>query len=170
MNPTRCHTIVTTPLGPLTLVAEDDRLSGVYFEDQRHAPHPERLGPYRPGGLPERLASLTDQLEAYFAGELTTFDVELAPSGTAFQLRVWEALSEIPYGETRSYGDIARRVGQAGAARAVGLANGRNPIGLIVPCHRVIGTDGSLTGYGGGVERKRALLALEAGAGRLFAV
>ncbi len=109
------------------------------------------------------------QLEEYFAGERTSFDIPLAPEGAPFEREVWRALEEIPYGETVSYGEIARRVGQPTAARAVGTANGRNPIAVIVPCHRVIGADGSLTGYGGGLERKRLLLELERGQGRLGA-
>lgn len=102
-----------------------------------------------------------EQLGAYFAGELTSFDLDLELVGTEFQRRVWEALRTIPYGETRSYGEIALQIGAPGAFRAVGLANGRNPIGIIVPCHRVIGASGALTGYGGGLDRKRALLDLE---------
>lgn len=102
-----------------------------------------------------------DQLAQYFAGERTAFDVELELAGTPFQRRVWTALRDIPYGETRSYGQIAALLGAPGASRAVGLANGRNPVSVIVPCHRVIGANGSLTGYGGGVERKRLLLGLE---------
>jgi O-6-methylguanine DNA methyltransferase len=98
------------------------------------------------------------QLDAYFAGELSTFDLEMNLLGTPFQQRVWSQLCDIPYGETISYGELARRVGNANASRAVGLANGRNPIALIVPCHRVIGANGSLTGYGGGLERKTWLL------------
>lgn len=102
-----------------------------------------------------------EQLEAYFAGELEEFTLELAPAGTPFQQRVWRALLEIPFGTTESYGALARRIGLPQAARAVGLANGRNPISIVIPCHRVIGADGSLTGYGGGLERKRWLLAHE---------
>jgi methylated-DNA-[protein]-cysteine S-methyltransferase len=108
------------------------------------------------------------QLEAYFAGELREFDLPLAPEGSEFQLRVWEQLRAIPYGETISYGELARRVGDPAAARAVGLANGRNPLPVIVPCHRVIGADGALTGFGGGLERKRRLLELEAGVASLL--
>jgi methylated-DNA-[protein]-cysteine S-methyltransferase len=108
-------------------------------------------------------ADLRRQLDAYFAGELRDFDLQLAPTGTPFQLDVWRALRAIPYGATASYGEIARAVGQPGAARAVGGANNRNPIAIVVPCHRVIGAGGSLTGYGGGLDRKRLLLALEAG-------
>jgi methylated-DNA-[protein]-cysteine S-methyltransferase len=102
------------------------------------------------------------QLQAYFGGELTEFDVPLAPEGTAFQRTVWKALLEIPYGETRSYGELARSIGNPAAVRAVGAANGRNPIGIIVPCHRVIGSSGKLVGYGGGLPMKQMLLALEA--------
>ena len=101
------------------------------------------------------------QLEAYFAGELTTFNVDLELAGTEFQRRVWAALQTIPYGETRSYGQIADQIGSPSASRAVGMANGHNPISIIVPCHRVIGSSGKLTGYGGGIERKQALLELE---------
>lgn len=110
---------------------------------------------------PSAFRDVADQLAAYFAGELTEFDLALDPSGTPFQLTVWAALRTIPYGQTRSYADIARQIGSPTASRAVGLANGRNPISIIVPCHRVIGANGSLTGYGGGIERKRALLDLE---------
>ena len=109
------------------------------------------------------LAEPRRQLAAYFAGELEDFDLPLAPGGTPFQLQVWRALCAIPYGATASYGEIARAVGQPAAARAVGKANNRNPIAIVIPCHRVIGADGSLTGYGGGLDRKRHLLALEAG-------
>jgi methylated-DNA-[protein]-cysteine S-methyltransferase len=126
--------------------------------------------PGRPRALPadwtrneEPFAEVRRQLDAYFAGELEDFDLRLAPSGTRFQLQVWSALRAIPYGATASYGEIARTVGQPGAARAVGGANNRNPIAIVVPCHRVIGASGSLTGYGGGLDRKRRLLALEAG-------
>jgi len=104
---------------------------------------------------------LTRSTNAYFAGELVDFDVELDLRGTEFQQRVWEALLTIPYGETRSYGEIAEQIGAPGAARAVGLANGHNPVAIIVPCHRVIGANGSLTGYGGGLDRKQTLLELE---------
>jgi methylated-DNA-[protein]-cysteine S-methyltransferase len=104
-----------------------------------------------------------DQLDAYFAGERRDFDLQLAPEGTPFRQEVWSALRDIPYGETRSYGQLAAQIGRPGAARAVGLANGRNPIAIVVPCHRVIGSNRSLTGYAAGVERKRQLLELETG-------
>ena len=112
---------------------------------------------------PGPFASVQRQLSEYFEGRRDTFDVSLVMDGSPFERSVWRALQEIPYGETVSYGEIARRVGQPSAARAVGLANGRNPIAVIVPCHRVIGADGTLTGYGGGLERKRVLLELESG-------
>jgi methylated-DNA-[protein]-cysteine S-methyltransferase len=118
---------------------------------------------------PPAFAEAEAQLRSYFAGERTTFDLPLAPRGTPFQLRVWEALREIPYGETATYGELAAAVGKPSAVRAVGAANGSNPIAVIVPCHRVIGADGTLTGYGGGLERKRILLDLEAGVTTLSA-
>lgn len=153
---TATQVTLPSPIGPLTLVAVDGQLTGLYMDAQRH--RPLRLGL---AGDPadEPFASAARQLEAYFAGELTHFDVPLAPAGTPFQLRVWSALRAIPYGRTWSYGELARQVGSA--SRAVGLANGKNPIALIIPCHRVIGSDGSLTGYGGGLDRKRYLLELE---------
>ncbi|MDA3642374.1 methylated-DNA--[protein]-cysteine S-methyltransferase [Mycobacterium xenopi] len=114
-------------------------------------------------GVHETRDGSVEQLEACFAGQRTTFDLQLELRGSQFQRQVWEALLTIPYGETRSHGEIAEQIGAPGAARAVGFANGRNPIAIIVPCHRVIGASGSLTGYGGGLDRKRALLELEKG-------
>jgi len=128
--------------------------------EQTHAP--DRAGWQH--GSPRVFADAVDQREAYFAGELFEFNVPLTMVGTEFQRRVWEALRTIPYGETRSYGQIADQIGTPGASRAVGLANGRNPMSIIVPCHRVIGASGQLTGYGGGLHRKEALLELERGA------
>ncbi|KNB53545.1 methylated-DNA--[protein]-cysteine S-methyltransferase [Streptomyces caatingaensis] len=154
------HTVLESPCGPLTLVATDGALSHLYMTDQRHRPPEEDFGaPGDPGDAP--FAETARQLAAYFAGELTRFDLPLALHGTPFQRRVWAALQEIPYGTTVSYGELAGRIGSPGASRAVGLANGRNPVGIIVPCHRVVGADGSLTGYGGGLDRKRRLLAFE---------
>lgn len=153
----RTHTVVDSPVGPLTLVASDGVLAGLYMDEQRHRPPEEVFGVPDPSGF-EAVAA---ELEAYFAGELTEFTVPLAPDGTPFQRSVWAALREIPYGETVSYGQLADRIGRPKAVRAVGLANGRNPIGIVVPCHRVVGADGSLTGYGGGIERKRFLLDFE---------
>ncbi|MGF1425366.1 methylated-DNA--[protein]-cysteine S-methyltransferase [Kitasatospora sp. LaBMicrA B282] len=155
--------MLASPCGPLTLVAADGVLAGLYMTDQRHRPPQESFGPPDPAEPAFRAAA--DQLAAYFAGELRTFDLELALHGTPFQQRVWQQLRTIPYGETRSYGELAAALGLPNAARAVGLANGRNPIGVIVPCHRVVGADGSLTGYGGGLPRKRRLLALEGAIG-----
>ncbi|MGK5556669.1 methylated-DNA--[protein]-cysteine S-methyltransferase [Actinomadura kijaniata] len=154
------HTVIDSPCGPLTLVARDGRLSALYMEQQRHRPADETFGGYadpETGPFP----AVAEQLAAYFAGELTEFDLPLDPRGTAFQRRVWDVLRTIPYGETVTYGQIAEELGNPNASRAVGLANGRNPIGVIIPCHRVIGSTGGLTGYGGGLERKRFLLDLE---------
>jgi methylated-DNA-[protein]-cysteine S-methyltransferase len=157
----RSHAVVDSPVGPLTLVAVDGALSGLYMDEQRHRPAPEVFGEPAddPGGSP--FAEAARQLREYFDGERTEFDLPLALDGTAFQQRVWAALRAIPYGQTVSYGQLADQLGQPSASRAVGLANGKNPVGIIVPCHRVVGADGSLTGYGGGIERKRYLLAHE---------
>ena len=114
--------------------------------------------------MTRRCAGVRQQLDAYFAGELQTFDLPLHMAGTPFQKQVWQGLLTIPYGTTISYAELARRIGRPGASRAVGAANGRNPIGIIVPCHRVIGANGTLTGYGGGLDRKEWLIAHEAGA------
>lgn len=145
-----------SPVGLLTLAGRDGKLMHLRMVDQTYEPS-------RQGWEPDDTAfsDAVDQLSAYFAGERTEFDLKLEMVGTQFQRRVWEALLTIPYGETCSYGEIARQIGSPTASRAVGLANGHNPIGIIVPCHRVIGANGSLTGYGGGLDRKRALLALE---------
>ncbi len=153
----RVTTTVDSPVGPLTLVAAGGALVGLYMHEQRHAPQTEEST----RGTTSLFGDAEHQLAAYFAGRLTAFDLPLSPMGTPFQLKVWAALREIPYGETWSYGELAARIGQPGASRAVGLANGRNPIGIVVPCHRVIGANGSLTGYGGGLARKQQLLALE---------
>ena len=158
----RSHTVIESPVGPLTLVAEDGAIVGLYMDLQRHRPDDAELGQPDPGGRrSEPFAAAADQLDAYFAGELTTFDLPLAPRGSDFQQRVWSALREIPYGQTESYGELAARIGSPGAARAVGLANGKNPIGIVIPCHRVVGANGALTGYGGGLDRKKQLLDLE---------
>jgi methylated-DNA-[protein]-cysteine S-methyltransferase len=151
------HTTVDSPVGPLTLVAHDDVLSGLYMTGQRHRPAQDAFGPEDPSPFGDVIV----QLAEYFAGTRTAFDLPLDPIGTPFQRTVWRALGEIPYGETVTYGELAQRLGRPSAARAVGLANGRNPIGIIVPCHRVVGANGDLTGYGGGLERKRQLLDFE---------
>jgi methylated-DNA-[protein]-cysteine S-methyltransferase len=156
------HTVIDSPYGPLTLVADDGVLCGLYMTDQRHRPPEENFGERDDTPFDEPTA----QLKAYFAGELTEFTLDLNLSGTPFQQRVWQQLRNIPYGETRSYGELADALGNPGASRAVGLANGKNPIGIIVPCHRVVGADGSLTGYGGGLHRKQRLLDFERGSSR----
>jgi methylated-DNA-[protein]-cysteine S-methyltransferase len=155
----RGHTFIDSPVGTLTLVATEGGLSGLFMTDQRRCPPIEKLGRRDSRAFP--FPMVIDQLAAYFAGELTTFDVPLAAVGTPFQRSVWAALRRIPYGETRSYGQLAQALGRPEAVRAVGAANGANPLGIIVPCHRVVGADGSLTGYGGGLDRKRFLLELE---------
>jgi methylated-DNA-[protein]-cysteine S-methyltransferase len=138
------------------LAGDDGRLSHLLMLDHAHAP--SRDGWWRDdSAFPE----VAHQLSAYFAGDLTEFDVDYTLVGTEFQRRVWTALLTIPYGQTRSYGELAGQIGSPTASRAVGLANGRNPISIIVPCHRVIGSNGSLTGYGGGIDRKKSLLELE---------
>jgi methylated-DNA-[protein]-cysteine S-methyltransferase len=152
-------TRIPSPVDDLILTGDGTSLTGCYFTGHRHQHDPSE-------GLVRDDAAFADaivQLGEYFAGDRTTFDLPLAPSGTDFQLRVWRQLRTIPYGATCSYAEIARGIGAGNGFRAVGLANGRNPISIIVPCHRVIGANGSLTGYGGGLERKRFLLDLETG-------
>ena len=146
-----------SPIGPLTLTARDGRLTGLAMQDQAHATG------VPPGSRRDdaHFADVTRQLDEYFAGTRTGFDVPLHLEGTPFQRSVWAQLLAIPYGETVSYGEVARRLGNPGASRAVGLANGRNPVAVIVPCHRVIAADGGLGGYGGGADRKTLLLDLE---------
>lgn len=143
---------IDSPIGPLTLIEREGALARLAFGAHHIDDSPTPL-----------LARAVEQLHEYFAGERRAFDLPLAPSGTEFQLACWRALAEIPYGETRSYGEQARRIGRPDRARAVGAANGANPIAIILPCHRVIGADGSLVGFGGGLETKRRLLDLEAG-------
>jgi methylated-DNA-[protein]-cysteine S-methyltransferase len=151
------YSTLTTPIGELVLTADaDGALTGLHLPNRP----PDTSGWERDDAL---LEPARRQLGEYFAGERTEFDLELRPAGAPFQLEVWRALLGIPYGETASYGEIAREIGHPTAFRAVGAANGQNPIAIIVPCHRVIGSDGSLTGYGGGLPTKRALLDLEAG-------
>jgi methylated-DNA-[protein]-cysteine S-methyltransferase len=160
MNEHITYTQMDSPIGELLLFGDGQALQGLYM-----------------GGRPDpswqrddtAYATARTQLVEYFAGSRTEFDLELDMRGTDFQKKVWDALLTIPYGETRSYGEIARQIGRPDRARAVGAANGQNPIAVIVPCHRVIGSDGSLVGYGGGLERKRILLDLEAGVQTLTA-
>jgi methylated-DNA-[protein]-cysteine S-methyltransferase len=152
-----------SPVGDLTLTVSDTALTGVYFPTSHHGPPPKR----GTDGSSALLDLVERQLSEYFAGSRTTFDLPLGPSGTPFQLGVWELLRLIPYGATTSYGDLARRLGDPLATRAVGAANGKNPIPIIVPCHRVVGSKGELTGFGGGLERKRWLLEHEGALMRL---
>lgn len=156
------YTTLGSLVGPLLLTSDGTGLTGLYMAEHRHGPFvgADWLACAEASPFPEARR----QLAAYFAGTRTRFDLPLAPQGTAFQSQVWEALRKIPYGQTISYGELARRIGKAGASRAVGLANGRNPISIIIPCHRVIGADGKLTGYGGGLAHKDALLSLESSA------
>ena len=148
---------MASPIGPLLLAAEDSGLREIRFANGEHPASPDSTWQEDPSQLVEPIR----QLRAYFAGELETFDLPLKPQGTPFQIKVWKLLCDIPYGETISYGELARRIGNPKASRAVGLANGSNPIPIIIPCHRVIGSNGKLTGYGGGLPIKEKLLALE---------
>jgi len=151
-----CYTRIESPVGPLVLAASDAGLHHVLFANStRTQMDPE----WREDKVP--LREVIQQLRAYFAKELETFKLTLAPEGTDFQQSVWNELCGIPYGETISYGELAKRVGNPKASRAVGAANGQNPIPIIIPCHRVIGSDGKLTGFGGGLPIKQKLLALE---------
>ncbi len=162
---TPLFTRMRSPLGPLVLVgaagAHGLDLRGIYFEG---APHAGGVVPADAREDDEAFGEVISQLCAYFDGTRTTFDVRLAPRGTAFQREVWRALAAIPYGETKTYAEIARAIGRPSAVRAVGAANGKNPLSIVVPCHRVIGRDGTLTGYAGGIDNKRRLLELERGA------
>lgn len=157
-------TRVSSPLGALLLVGDDVdgggvALRGIYFDGAAHSTKAIPPGAREDAGA---FAHVIEQLDAYFEGERTSFDLPLAPQGTTFQREVWRALAAIPYGETTTYAAIATAIGKPRAVRAVGAANGRNPLSIVVPCHRVIGRDGTLTGYAGGIANKRALLALEA--------
>jgi methylated-DNA-[protein]-cysteine S-methyltransferase len=163
---TTYFTEMESPLGTITLRGTERGLTGIFMQDHRHAPEElQRRGWQRDD---DRFADVRAQLAEYFAGKRKIFTVEIdreAMGGTDFQRRVWVGLEAIPYGVTISYGELARRIEQPAAVRAVGLANGRNPLSIIVPCHRVIGANGKLTGYGGGMERKQWLLELEKGEG-----
>jgi methylated-DNA-[protein]-cysteine S-methyltransferase len=154
---TRHFTQIESPLGPLLLVSDLTGLRQILFVNGRHPAQPESS--WKEDRVP--LTETIRQLQAYFAGELENFNLPLAPEGTPFQLEVWRRLCDIPYGETISYGELAGRIGNPKASRAVGLANGSNPIPIVIPCHRVIGSNGKLTGYGGGLPIKEKLLALE---------
>ena len=158
-------TTIDSPVGPLTLVASDVGLVAVLWENDD--PLRVRLGALDPNDAHPVLAETARQLRGYFAGEITAFDLPLDMRGTDFQKSVWAALLTIPYGETRSYGAIASAIGRPSASRAVGAANGRNPLSIVAPCHRVVGTNGHLTGFAGGLAAKALLLALERQAGEL---
>ena len=153
------YTFFASPLQPQLLTSDGTALTGLFMTAHTHGPEigadwirDDKAAPF---------AEARQQRAAYFAGRLTDFDLPTAPTGTAFQMRVWQKLRRIPHGQTVSYGDLARRIGSPNACRAVGLANGRNPLSIIVPCHRVVGANGKLTGYAGGMARKQALLRLE---------
>ena len=152
------HTVIESPVGELTVVARDAAVAGLYFDGQRRRPAADTFGERAESGLFDEVRR---QLGEYFAGDRQAFDLPLAAEGDDFDQRVWALLPTIPYGETRSYGDLARQLGDVSLAQAVGAANGRNPLCVLVPCHRVVGADGSLTGYAGGLDRKRFLLDLE---------
>lgn len=153
---------IESPIGPLTITTDGDAVTGLYMESHRHGPVDRGRWIFDAHNEQSVLRIARRQLDEYFAGNRIKFELPLGAVGTTVQKSVWRALSEIPYGETRTYGEIARTIGNPKASRAVGAANGRNPISIIVPCHRVIGSDGSLTGFGGGLERKQWLLAHEA--------
>ncbi|MGY1669696.1 methylated-DNA--[protein]-cysteine S-methyltransferase [Geodermatophilus sp. SYSU D00710] len=157
----RAHTVVPSPMGPLTVVTDDGVLVRLYLSP----PDPRAEIGARDDAA---LAGAAGQLGEYLAGDREAFDLPLRPVGSDFELAVWQQLAGIPYGETRSYGAVAAAVGEPGGAQAVGLACGRNPLAVVVPCHRVVGADGSLVGFGGGLARKRFLLDLEQRDSRLF--
>jgi methylated-DNA-[protein]-cysteine S-methyltransferase len=157
----RTHAVIPSPIGPLTAVREDGVLVALWMGS---APDPETLGPKDDAGF----ADVREQLAQYFSGNRTSFDLALRASGNPLQLAVWQLISAIPYGATRTYGELARDLGDRSLAQAVGAACGRNPLPIVVPCHRVVGADGSLVGFGGGLDRKRFLLDLEHRDERLF--
>jgi methylated-DNA-[protein]-cysteine S-methyltransferase len=166
------HAVVSTPLGELTLVASDDSVTGLYFPHHWYLPPEDSIGPGVDAHSDELLERAWTQLLEYLSSDRTSFDLPIATNGNPFQERVWAMLNEIPFGETTTYGDLAERLGDKSLAQLVGQAVGHNPISIIVPCHRVIGRNGKLTGYAGGLERKRSLLELEepalVKAGKLF--
>jgi methylated-DNA-[protein]-cysteine S-methyltransferase len=155
--PIKEHFLLESPLGTLTLVNTDRILSGLYLPDHKRGPKPEALGVRARTGFEQSVV----ELQEYFDRQRTQFTLPLALEGTSFQQSVWRLLRDIPYGETRTYAQLADEIGNRAAIRAVGLANGRNPVSIVVPCHRVIGSDGGLTGYAGGLDRKKFLLELE---------
>lgn len=158
------YTIMESPIDPLLLMSDGKHLTGLYMDVQNYLPHMKHNWVYDPGLFEEAVS----QLKAYFAKELSHFELPLKVSGTAFQEKIWQLLTTIPYGETVSYKEIAERIQAPKTVRAIGLANGKNPISIIIPCHRVIGANGKLVGYGGGLPRKQWLLAHEAKQGELL--
>lgn len=161
MTSQRRHRVVGSPIGDVTLVSVDGVLGGLYMPEHWHPPQPADLGSRVETADEPCLADAAEQLGEYFAGARTRFAMPVTLRGTDFQLRVWELLRQIPYGQTRSYAELADELGNPAAIRALAAANGRNPVSIVVPCHRVIGSDGSLVGYAGGLARKRFLLELE---------
>jgi methylated-DNA-[protein]-cysteine S-methyltransferase len=147
------------PLGPMLLVAGDAAMHGIYFDAQKHLP--ARLAERCTAAETPLLCQARRELDEYFAGRRRVFTLPCAPQGSAFQRAVWQAIAQVPFGRTITYGELARRAGHAGSPRAAGAATGRNPIGIVIPCHRIVGADGSLTGYAGGLDRKTHLLGLE---------
>ena len=162
----RYYDTLDSPWGGMLIAASDQGISGIYFNRQKYHPKRGKEWQHAPGNA--HLKRARKQLGEYFAGKRREFDLELDPAGSDFQKRVWKAISGVPYGETISYGELARRAGFSEGARAAGAATGRNPISIVVPCHRIVGSSGKLTGYAGGLDKKRALLALEAGERELF--
>jgi len=162
----RYYECYDSPQGQMLLVADGERLSGVYFDGQKYVAH---IAPgWRRDACHPPLRQAKRELTEYFGGERKRFEVAIAPEGTPFQRSVWKAISSVGFGETITYGELADRAGCPGSARAAGAATGRNPIGVIVPCHRIVGANGSLTGYAGGLDKKRALLAFESQNPELF--
>ena len=162
----RYYDTLDGPWGGMLIAASDRGISGIYFNRQKY--HPKRGKEWQHAPDNAHLKRARKQLGEYFAGKRRDFDLTLDPAGSPFQKRVWKAIASVPYGETISYGELARRAGFPEGARAAGAATGRNPIGIVVPCHRIVGSNGKLTGYAGGLDKKRALLALEAGERELF--
>jgi len=162
----RYYDTFDSPWGGMLIAASDQGVSGIYFSRQKYYPKRGKEWQHAPGNA--HLKRAKKQLGEYFAGKRKHFDLELDPAGSPFQKHVWKAIAGVPYGETISYGELARRAGFPEGARAAGAATGRNPISIVVPCHRIVGSNGKLTGYAGGLDKKRALLALESGERELF--
>ena len=162
-----CYDLYESPHGQMLLVADGEGLSGVYFDGQKYLPQVEPE--WRRDARHAPLSQAKRELAEYFGGERVRFETALVPEGTPFQQSVWKAISTVGFGKTITYSELARRAGYPGSARAAGAATGRNPISIIVPCHRIVGSNGGLTGYAGGLDRKRALLALESGIPDLLA-